>query len=131
VSTVAQRIEVSVSPSPTARRAHVLPASVVRSRVFGPTAYAVCASTKVTRVTRANGRSSGFHDTPWSVVSYSAVPPPAPTKARPRSGLVKTTSTGCAPPPPVDAAVPGTAVCLANVSPASAVRRTLPSRSSR
>ena len=77
----------------------------------------------------ASGRSSGFHETPWSVVSYrSAVEPPV-TKTSPRSALVKTMSAGLADPPPVLAEVPGTAVCLANVSPASAVRRSEPSRS--
>src|SRR5439155_17239831 len=46
----AQRIEVRSWPTPAGREVHVLPPSAVRSSVFGPTAKALVASRKVTRL---------------------------------------------------------------------------------
>src|SRR3954464_11920899 len=76
----AQRIEVRSWPVPAGRDVHVLPPSAVRSRVLEPTAYASLALRNVTRLTWPPGRSTGFHETPWSVVSYSSVRPPEVTK---------------------------------------------------
>ena len=76
--------------------------------------------------------SSGFHDTPASVVVYARLGPwPGVANAIAESGPVVRMSAGCAAPPVALAAVPGSAVCLENDAPASAVRRTEPSASSR
>jgi hypothetical protein len=68
-SVVAQLIAVMVTPLPAPRRLHVSPPSVVRSNVFGPTANAVLASTRLTRWMLPSSMSfSSVQEVPASVV---------------------------------------------------------------
>jgi hypothetical protein len=112
--------------SPVARCSQVAPPSLVRSTDPVPTAYPTVGVTKWTPFTPpANSRTS-VHDSALSVVRYSR---PWAVAATPSEGLVKETSRGANVSPA--ARVPGTAVRRDHVFPASAVRSTEPSSSSR
>ena len=91
------------------------------------------ASTRYSWLTTPSSTAgSGFHDTPPSVVVYARLGPgPGVTNAIPLSGPLKRMSAGAALPAVALAGVPGIAVCLENDCPASVVRRTEPSASSR
>jgi hypothetical protein len=81
----------------------------------------------------AAGSVTGVQETPPSLVLYSALWPPegGPMIAIPAVGLVKWMSIPTLPPPPLEAAVPGTPVWRENVLPPSLVSSTEPLRSSR
>src|ERR1700730_8443696 len=128
-----QSIEPKELPCPIGWVVQVAPASALLSSVLGPIAKACVGSTKRMAVIFAGGSVTGTHDTPPSLVRYSALWPPrdGPTSTIPLRGPVKWMSMPALVPPLLEAGVPGTPVRRENVPPPSWVVSTAPLRSNR